>query len=69
MSGFGEQDYTRQYLLAFEGGIETGTHWGLRADLSDDSGGPNNDAFNGVESDDLKDNREYQVYLTTPANI
>jgi hypothetical protein len=65
LSGFAPQDYTQQYLLIFEGGVTTGENWGLRADLGDNSGGPNNDAFNGATSGDIRTNREYQVYLTT----
>ena len=60
LTGFGELDYTQQYMMDLVGGISTGTNWGLRS-MHSFNGGPNQHAFNGTDT--WKTDRQYQVWL------
>jgi len=61
LSGFGVLSETGQYLMYLNVGANAGTTgWGLWADHDNNSGGPNNDAYNDASK---KTDREYQVFL------
>jgi len=61
LSGFAPQSRLGQYLMYLNVGASSGTTgWGLWADHDNNSGGPNNDAYNDSS---IKTDREYQVFL------